>query len=253
MRQREFILGADRRRRSTLRGGAARSRRPAPRDGLRRAHAHAARAADDGRALPAGGHRAARARRRAAAGAPTIARTGIRSAPARSPAPGFPIDRELTARAARLRRPDRQHLRQHRHRRLPARERVGGAGAARRPRPRSSRTCCSGARAEFGYLRLGDGFVQCEQHHAAEAQPGRARARARDRQQGARPGAGDRHAPSTTRPFGDIVDTEDDLQPLVSSMFRDATRAVRLVAAAMRRRSSTRRGSRRAPARAGRR
>jgi argininosuccinate lyase len=34
-------------------------------------------------------------------------------------------------------------------------------------------------------------------------------------------------------PFGDIVDTEDDLQPLVSSMFKDATRAVRLVAAAM--------------------
>src|SRR6185295_19339967 len=34
-------------------------------------------------------------------------------------------------------------------------------------------------------------------------------------------------------PFGDIVDTEDDLQPLVFAMFRDATRAVRLVAAAM--------------------
>jgi len=34
-------------------------------------------------------------------------------------------------------------------------------------------------------------------------------------------------------PFGDIVDTEDDLQPLVFSMFNDAGRAVRLVAAAM--------------------
>ena len=34
-------------------------------------------------------------------------------------------------------------------------------------------------------------------------------------------------------PFGDIVDTEDDLQPLVFSMFKDANRAVRLVAAAM--------------------
>ena len=30
-------------------------------------------------------------------------------------------------------------------------------------------------------------------------------------------------------PFGDIVDTEDDLQPLVASMFRDAQRAVALV------------------------
>jgi argininosuccinate lyase len=35
-------------------------------------------------------------------------------------------------------------------------------------------------------------------------------------------------------PFGDIVDTEDDLQPLVATMFRDATRMVALVAAAMR-------------------
>jgi argininosuccinate lyase len=34
-------------------------------------------------------------------------------------------------------------------------------------------------------------------------------------------------------PFGDIVDTEDDVQPLVVSMFRDATRAVALVAVAM--------------------
>jgi argininosuccinate lyase len=34
-------------------------------------------------------------------------------------------------------------------------------------------------------------------------------------------------------PFGDIVDTEDDLQPLVASAFGDATRAVALVAAAM--------------------
>ena len=33
-------------------------------------------------------------------------------------------------------------------------------------------------------------------------------------------------------PFGDIVDTEDDLQPLVYAAFRDANRAVRLVAAA---------------------
>jgi argininosuccinate lyase len=31
-------------------------------------------------------------------------------------------------------------------------------------------------------------------------------------------------------PFGDIVDTEDDLQPLVAAAFRDATRAVALAA-----------------------
>jgi argininosuccinate lyase len=34
-------------------------------------------------------------------------------------------------------------------------------------------------------------------------------------------------------PFGDVVDTEDDLQPLVFSMFRDAMRAVKLTAATM--------------------
>ena len=34
-------------------------------------------------------------------------------------------------------------------------------------------------------------------------------------------------------PFGDIVDTEDDLQPLVHAMFTDASRAALLVAAAM--------------------
>jgi len=35
-------------------------------------------------------------------------------------------------------------------------------------------------------------------------------------------------------PFGDVVDTEDDLQPLVASLFKDATRAISLVAVAMR-------------------
>ena len=35
-------------------------------------------------------------------------------------------------------------------------------------------------------------------------------------------------------PFGDVVDTEDDLQPLVASMFRDAARAIVLVDAALR-------------------
>ena len=71
-----------------------------------------------------------------------------------------------------------------------------------------------------------------QQHHAAEAQSGRIRARPRDWQQGARAGAGDRTSVHNT-PFGDIVDTEDDLQPLVFSMFRDATRMVKLVAAAI--------------------
>ncbi len=44
---------------------------------------------------------------------------------------------------------------------------------------------------EFGYLRLARGLRAVEHDHAAEAQPGGARARARDREQGARSGVGD--------------------------------------------------------------
>ena len=42
-------------------------------------------------------------------------------------------------------------------------------------------------------------------------------------------------------PFGDIVDTEDDLQPLVHQTFRDAVRAVSLVAASLQDRDLRRR------------
>ena len=101
-------------------------------------------------------------------------------------------------RAARVQRPDRQHLRQHRDRRLPARKRVGDQRAARRSRPRRPGPAAvvhDGVRLPAAQRRLRAG----QQHHAAEAQSGGARARARDRQQGRRPGAGDRHRPSTTR------------------------------------------------------
>ena len=70
---------------------------------------------------------------------------------------------------------------------------------ARRARPRRPGPAAlvhDGVRLPAPRRRLRAG----QQHHAAEAQPGGARARARDRQQGARPGAGDRHSPSTTRP-----------------------------------------------------
>jgi argininosuccinate lyase len=86
--------------------------------------------------------------------------------------------------------------------------------------------------AEFGYLRLGDGFVQSSSIMPQKRNPvalEHARAIASK-------ALGQAQAIVTTvhnTPFGDIVDTEDDLQPLVFSMFRDAVRAVRLVAAAM--------------------
>jgi argininosuccinate lyase len=86
---------------------------------------------------------------------------------------------------------------------------------------------------EFGYLRLGDGFVQSSSIMPQKRNPvalEHARAIASK-------AVGQAQAIMTAvhnTPFGDIVDTEDDLQPLVASMFRDATRTVALVAATMR-------------------
>jgi len=86
---------------------------------------------------------------------------------------------------------------------------------------------------EFGYLRLSEGFVQGSSIMPQKRNPvalEHARAIASK-------AVGQAQAIGTAvhnTPFGDIVDTEDDLQPLVASMFRDATRAVTLVAAAMR-------------------
>jgi argininosuccinate lyase len=86
--------------------------------------------------------------------------------------------------------------------------------------------------AEAGYLRLADGFVQTSSIMPQKRNPvGLEHARAL-----ASVALGQTQAiflAVHNTPFGDIVDTEDDLQPLVASMFRDAARAVGLVAAAM--------------------
>jgi argininosuccinate lyase len=86
--------------------------------------------------------------------------------------------------------------------------------------------------AEFDYLRLGEGYVQCSSIMPQKRNPV---ALEHARAIGSK-ALGQALAIVTTvhnTPFGDIVDTEDDLQPLVFAMFRDATRAVKLVAAAM--------------------
>src|SRR4029453_14691621 len=85
---------------------------------------------------------------------------------------------------------------------------------------------------EFGYLRLADGFVQGSSIMPQKRNPvalEHARAIA---SKALGQAAGLVLAVHNT-PFGDIVDTEDDLQPLVWRMFADAARAVSLVAAAM--------------------
>ena len=86
--------------------------------------------------------------------------------------------------------------------------------------------------AEFGYLRLGDGYVQGSSIMPQKRNPV---ALEHARAIGSR-ALGQAQAivlAAHNTPFGDIVDTEDDLQPLVFAMFRDATRTVKLVAAAM--------------------
>ena len=86
--------------------------------------------------------------------------------------------------------------------------------------------------AEFNYVRFGDGFVQSSSIMPQKRNPV---AIEHARAIGSK-ALGQTQAILTSvhnTPFGDIVDTEDDLQPLVFSMFRDATRAVKLVAAAM--------------------
>jgi argininosuccinate lyase len=86
--------------------------------------------------------------------------------------------------------------------------------------------------AEFNYLRLGDGYVQCSSIMPQKRNPV---ALEHARAIGSK-ALGQAQAIVTAvhnTPFGDIVDTEDDLQPLVFAAFRDATRATRLVGAAM--------------------
>ena len=86
--------------------------------------------------------------------------------------------------------------------------------------------------AEFGYLRLADGFVQCSSIMPQKRNPV-ALEHARAIASKALGQATAIMLAVHNTPFGDIVDTEDDLQPLVWQMFSDAARAVSLVAAAM--------------------
>jgi argininosuccinate lyase len=86
--------------------------------------------------------------------------------------------------------------------------------------------------AEFGYLRLGEGFVQGSSIMPQKRNPV-ALEHARALASKALGQAVAIMLAVHNTPFGDVVDTEDDLQPLVFSMFRDAMRATGLVAAAM--------------------
>ncbi|HEY3092914.1 MAG TPA: argininosuccinate lyase [Vicinamibacterales bacterium] len=86
---------------------------------------------------------------------------------------------------------------------------------------------------EFGYIRLADGLVQGSSIMPQKRNPV-ALEHARSIASKALGQAAAIVAAVHNTPFGDIVDTEDDLQPLVASMFRDAERAVALTAASIR-------------------
>jgi argininosuccinate lyase len=88
------------------------------------------------------------------------------------------------------------------------------------------------ATVEIGYLRLPDGFVQVSSIMPQKRNPvALEHARALLSKALGQLSA-IAQVPHNT-PFGDIVDTEDDLQPLVRNAFRDVTRAVSLMAATM--------------------
>ena len=86
---------------------------------------------------------------------------------------------------------------------------------------------------EVGYLRLADGFVQSSTIMPQKRNPvALEHARAIVSKALGQVSAIMFCVHNT--PFGDIVDTEDDLQPLVAATFRDAVRAVTLVGASLR-------------------
>ena len=85
---------------------------------------------------------------------------------------------------------------------------------------------------EFGFLRLSDGFVQASSIMPQKRNPvalEHARILASRALGEAQAVLGCAH----NTPFGDIDDSEDDLQPLVFTMFADALRALKLLAGAM--------------------
>ncbi len=85
---------------------------------------------------------------------------------------------------------------------------------------------------EVGYLRLPDGFVQGSSIMPQKRNPV-ALEHARALTSKALAAAVSIPLIVHNTPFGDIVDTEDDLQPAVASMYADALRAVNLVSAAL--------------------
>ncbi|HXT70793.1 MAG TPA: argininosuccinate lyase [Vicinamibacterales bacterium] len=85
---------------------------------------------------------------------------------------------------------------------------------------------------EMGFLRLTDGFVQVSSIMPQKRNPV-ALEHARSLLSKALGGMQAIPSMAHNTPFGDINDTEDDLQPLVAGAFRDALRGIEIVAVSM--------------------
>jgi argininosuccinate lyase len=144
---------------------------------------------------------------------------------------GFPIDRELTSRLLGFQKPTVNtygsiatvdYLL----------ESVSAATVLLAGHGRFVQDLLLWSTSEFGYLRLGDGFVQSSSIMPQKRNPV---ALEHARAIGSKALGQAQAIVSTVHntPFGDIVDTEDDLQPMVFAMFRDAVRTVTVVAAAL--------------------
>ncbi len=209
-----------------LQGRPDRARVAAPRHDLRRAHAHAAGAAVDDRALPARGRSSSSsATPTAPAGRLRLARTGTRSARARSPAPASRSIAHLTSDLLGFDGPTGNTY----------------GSIATVDYLLESVSAASVLLAGLGRVRAGPAALVHDGVRLPAARRTASCSRAASCRRSATPSRSSTRAPSAARrsgrrrpsslavhntPFGDIVDTEDDLQPLVASMFRDALRAV---------------------------
>ena len=209
---------------------AAQVRRRSRHDDHAGAHSHATRAADHSGALSIGRDRIPGARCRAAPGClrPRESQShgrggdhhvGISHRPQRNRAP------------SRIRRACRKFLRSHRGDRLHHRDR-GHVAVAMVNIGKLVQDLLLWSTREFGYLRLSDAFVQSSSIMPQKRNPV---ALEHVRILASR-ALGEAQAVLTcahNTPFGDVNDSEDDLQPLVFTMFADARRALSLLAGAL--------------------
>ncbi len=193
-------------------------------------YAHAAGAAHDARALSAGGRSSSLGRddTRLQAAFATVNRNPLGACAITTT--GFPIDRECTAELLGF-----EGLQTNSYGAIAAIDYVTEP-PARSPLMvnlgKLTQDLLLWSTAEFGFLRLATPACR----PAASCRRSAIRSRWNTRaswQQGVGRGAGRVHLRRTIRPFGDIVDSEDDLQPLVFSMSADALRALRLLAGLM--------------------